>query len=133
MSRILDVDPSPNVAAAERGDAVRPACSSPRELSPFIAHLPFVARCAELSNDDAAECRQSLLTLFVRQPRPKLLQNQRDRWARGGTMAVATRDMGLLLESRTGESASTATTQVRRKGRLWASSANSVKAKRWGH
>jgi hypothetical protein len=57
----------------------------------FIAHLPFVARrSVELSNDDDAECCQRLLTLLVRQPIPQLLENQRDRWARGGTKAVAT-------------------------------------------
>ncbi len=107
--------------------------SSTGGLCPFIAHLPFVAKSAELANDDVAERRQRLLTLLVRQPIPKLIENQRDWWARGGTMAVANWDMGLLLESRTGELASTATTQVSRKGRLWASSPNSVKAKQWGY
>src|SRR4051812_18042734 len=99
MSRILAVAPSPNAAAGGRGGVVRPSRCSPRGLSPFIGHLPFDARCAELSNDDAAECRQRLLTLFVRQPRPKLSEDQRDRRARGGTKVVATWDMDLLLES----------------------------------
>src|SRR5262249_59229361 len=83
-SRILDVDPKPNVAAPGRVGAHLLSRSSPQGLLPFIAHLPFVARSAELSNDNAAECRQSLLTLLVRQPTPKLLEHQRDRRARGG-------------------------------------------------
>jgi hypothetical protein len=33
-------------------------------------------RRAELPNDDAAERRQRLLTLFVRQPIPQLIENQ---------------------------------------------------------
>jgi hypothetical protein len=45
----------------------------------FIAHLPLVARSAELSNDDVAERRQRLLPLFVRQPIPKPIENQRGR------------------------------------------------------
>jgi hypothetical protein len=45
---------------------------------------------------------------------------------------VAAPDMGLLLESRIGEFASTATTRVSRKGRLWARSLHCVKAKQWG-
>jgi hypothetical protein len=77
--------------------------------------------------------RQCLLTLLVRQPAPKLLEHQRDRRARGGITVVAARDMGLLLESRIGEFASTATTRVSRKGRLWASSTNCVRAEQWGH
>jgi hypothetical protein len=100
---------------------------------PFIAHLLFVASSAELSNDDAAERRQGLLTLLVRQPTPKLLEHQRDRRARGGIMVVVAADMGFLLESRIGEFASTATTRVGRKGRLWARSPHCVKAKQWGH
>jgi hypothetical protein len=86
-----------------------------------------------VSNDDDAECRQRSLTLFVRQPIPKLIENQRDRRARGGTMAVAARDTGLLLELRAGEFASTATTRVSPRERLWASSPNSVNTKQWGY
>jgi ATP dependent DNA ligase C terminal region len=99
---------------------------------PFIPHPLFVASSAELSNDDAAERRQGLLTLLVRQPTPKLLEHQRDRRARGGIMVIAAADMGLLLESRIGEFASTATTRVSRKGRLWALSPHSVQAEQWG-
>jgi hypothetical protein len=96
----LDVDPSPNVAAAGRVAVDLLSRPSPRGLSAFIAHLPPVARrSVELSNDDAAEGRQRLLTLLVRQPIPQLLENQRARRARGGARAVAARDMGLLLES----------------------------------
>ena len=54
-----------------------------------MAHLPLVARGAELSNDDASEGRQRSLALLVRQPTPRLVANQRGRWARGGTTAVA--------------------------------------------
>jgi hypothetical protein len=42
---------------------------------PFITHPLFVASTAELSNDDAAERRQGLLTLLVGQPTPKLLEH----------------------------------------------------------
>src|SRR5262249_58133291 len=87
-SRILDVDPKPNVAAPGRVGAHLLSRSSPQGLLPFIAHLPFVARSAELSNDNAAECRQSLLTLLVRQPTPKLLEHERDRRVRGGGKRV---------------------------------------------
>src|SRR5262245_43371260 len=41
--------------------------------------------------------------------------------------------MGLLLESRTDALAASATIPVSRKGRLWAGSPNSVKAKQGGH
>src|SRR5262245_14410687 len=51
----------------------------------------------------------------------------------GGITVVAARDMSLLLESQIGEFASTATTRVSRKGRLWASSTNCVRAEQWGH
>src|SRR5215472_17909779 len=114
---------------------VRMANASTRKSDkrPFIGHLSFVVRSAELSNDDAAERRQCLLTLLVRQPAPKLLEHQRDRRARGGITVGAARDMSLLLESRIGEFASTATTRVSRKGRLWAGSPNCVRAKQWGH
>jgi ATP-dependent DNA ligase len=47
-------------------------------------------------------------------------------------MVVVAADMGFLLESRIGEFASTATTRVSRKGRLWERSPNCVKAKQWG-
>jgi len=65
-------------------------------------------RHAELPNDDAAERRQRLLTLFVGQPIPQLIENQCHRRARGGTMVVLTGDMGLLLESGVSAFASTA-------------------------
>jgi hypothetical protein len=102
---------------------------------PFITHPLFVPSNEELSND-TAERRQGLLTLLVRQPTPKLLEHRRYRWdrrARGGIRVVAAEDMGLLLEARIGEFGSTATTQVSRKGRLWARSPHSVKARQWGH
>ncbi len=67
----------------------------------FIAHLRFVARSVELSNDDNAESRQGLMTLLVRQPIPELIESQRDRWARGGIKAMRAWGMDLLLESRT--------------------------------
>jgi len=95
---------------------------------PTAEVTPIVARCGELANDDTCECRQRLLTLFVCQPIPQLIEKQRDRRVRGGTTTVTTWDMSLLLGSRTGELASTATAQISRKGRLWASSPNSVKA-----
>jgi hypothetical protein len=63
----------------------------------FIAHLRFVARSVELSNDDNAESRQGLLTLLVRQPIPELIETQRARWARGGATVAARCDMGHLL------------------------------------
>src|SRR5262249_33691990 len=106
--------------------------SSPRGLAVFIAHLPFVARSAELSNDDAAQRRQRLLTLLLGQPIPELVESQRDRWARGGTMVVATWDMGLLLESRIGQFASIALIEAGQQVRLWACSPNSVKRREWG-
>src|SRR5262249_36210022 len=75
---------SRNVAAAGRVGAHLLSRSSPQGLLPFIGHLPFVASSAELSNDDATERRQCLLTLLVRQPAPKLLDHQQDRRARRG-------------------------------------------------
>src|SRR5277367_298379 len=98
-SRILAVDPKPNVAAAGRVGADLFSRFSPRDLLPFITHLLLVASSAELSNDDAAERHQGLLTLLARQPTPKLLEHQWDRRARGGIMVVAAADMGFLLES----------------------------------
>jgi len=69
----LAADLNPNVAAPGRVDVDLLSRSLPRGLLPFITHLLFVARSVELSNDDAAERRQGLLTLFVRQPIPNLL------------------------------------------------------------
>jgi len=93
-----------------------------------MAHLPFVVRSAELSNDEAAERRQRSLTLFVGQLIPKEGVKQRDGWARGGTTTGSTWDMGLLLASRIGKFESTEPTEASQPVRLWARSPNSVKA-----
>jgi hypothetical protein len=62
----LAVDPNPNVTVTARAGADLFSRSVPRDLLLFTAHPLFVARSAELSNDDAAERRQGLLTLLVR-------------------------------------------------------------------
>jgi hypothetical protein len=64
-----------------------------------MAHLLFVGGCDELSRDDAAERRQRLLALGIRQLTPKLVEPYApaENFARGGAMTAVSRDMGRLL------------------------------------
>jgi len=68
-------------------------------LRPLIVHLPFVERHGELSYDDAAERRQRLLSLVLRQLAPQLIETYAPatNTARGGTITVASPGMGRLL------------------------------------
>src|SRR3954454_22475364 len=94
-SPIFGTDLSPKAA----GDAVIPSGLPSALMSPAlrvgITHLPVVARCIELTDDDAAESDQRSLTLLVVQETPELVEPRwpDDRRARGGAVTAAARDM----------------------------------------
>src|SRR3954453_15720634 len=133
-SRIFEADLSPKAA----GDAVTPsglpsALTSPA-LRVGITHLPVVARCIELTDDDAAEGDQRPLTLLVGQETPELVE---PRWlgegrARGGAVTAATRDMVDLPGPPGGGRGSIPPDAASRRARLWACPQGPVKEPGWG-
>jgi hypothetical protein len=109
------------------------ARSTTRASRLFIAHLLIVARCVELSKDDAGESYQRVLPLFVRQQIPESVERPRPDGvrARGGATTVAIRDMGHLLAPLDGEFESIPPAAAGRPARLWGDPRIPVKAKKW--
>lgn len=87
-----------------------------------------------MTRDDAAERRQRLLPLTVRQPIPQLVEiyGPAENWARGGAVTALSRDMGRLLEPIPAEIESILPAEEDRRARLLAFSPISVKRKKWG-
>src|SRR6185437_9457890 len=100
--RIFDIDRSPKVAACGAGadgeeDVDVDDWRSAGISGVFIMHPLFVARCVELANDDAAECRQRSPPLVARQPVPELVDRRRFE-ARGGVATSMSSHMVHLLD-----------------------------------
>src|SRR3954467_2433363 len=133
-SRIFEADLSPKAA----GDAVIPSGLPSALMSPAlrvgITHLPVVARCIELTDDDAAEGDQRPLTLLVGQETPELVE---PRWpddgrARGGAVTAAARDMVDLPGPPEGGHGSIPPDTAGHRARLWACLPDPVKQQGWG-
>src|SRR4051794_24368219 len=133
-SRIFETDLSPKAA----GDGVTPSDFPSGLMSPAlrvgITHLPVVARCVELTDDDAAESDQRPLTLLVGQMTPELVQPRRpdDGRARGGAVTAVARDMVDLPGPPKSGHESIPQDAASRRARLWACPEDSVKQPKWG-